>query len=192
MKFLICLALVALINSGAAEARSAQETVDRPSTPADSGPRWAASDIRTITTSIDFPLESIVGPVRAGLMCLPNSKLRGRDFVRSQKDLTLLVQQVASEQEADGHRLNDVEINFKGLSVKLCAKSWGVFGTGDRQDLSGEANFVFDWSGGSPPVTGPRTVRLEIKVGKGEAMPSNDIMREAVNQLLARIRKAMP
>lgn len=192
MKFLICLALVALINSVGSKARSAQDEVDRASTPADAAPRLAGSDIRTIATSIDFPLEAVVGPVRAGLMCLPNSTLRGRDFVRSQRDLTLLVQQVAYEQNADSHRLDGLKIGFKAMRVKLCAKSWGVFGTGDRQALSGDADFVFEWSVESHLSMEPRTVRLQIKVGRDQAMPSNDIMREALNQLLARIRKDLP
>ncbi len=188
MKFPIWLALVAFISSGASEARSVQEKVDRASTSADAGPRLAASDIRTITTSIDFPIDDVVGPVRAGLMCLPNSSLRGRDFVRSQRDLALLMQQVADERDVGGPAIDGLKVGFKAMRVKLCAKSWGVFGTGDRQDLSGEADFVFDWSAAGL-LTEPREVRVQIKVSKGEAMPPSDIMREALRQLLAQIRQ---
>ncbi len=104
----------------------------------------------------------------------------------------MLAQQVAFEQDADGHRLDGLKIGFKAMHVKLCAKSWGVFGTGDRQALSGDVDFVFEWSGGPPLSMEPRTVRLKIKVGKDQAMPSNDIMREGLNQLLVRIRQDLP
>jgi hypothetical protein len=150
----------------------------------------AANEARpSIATSIEFPLIAAVGPVRAGLLCLPRDKLRGRDFVRSERDFTMLVQQVASDSGADSAKaiIHNIKVSFRSLNVKLCAKSWGVYGTGDTKALSGTADFVFDWSLGDEVREEKHISRIKIDIGKDEAMPPDEIMREALSRLFFQI-----
>ncbi|CAM8636318.1 MULTISPECIES: hypothetical protein [Sphingobium] len=187
MKFLSCLASVALVHAASVEARPNSAEGDTVSASADAALKSGHVDSGTITTSIDFPLESAVGPVRAGLLCLPKGTVRGKDFVRSQRDLARMVRQAASEQNGTGRAFADLQIHFQGLRVQLCAKSWGVFGMGDTQALSGKADFVFAWSRGPGTPAEKQVFRLQIDLSKNDAMPPDDIMREALNRLLLQI-----
>ena len=187
MKSLIGSASVVLLLAASVEARSAD--VDAISAPADAAAQIANGDSGTITASIDFPLESAVGPVRAGLLCLPKGSLRGRDFVRSERDLAKMVRQAASELDGHGQAFDGLQIHFQALRVKLCAKSWGVFGMGDTQALSGKADFVFAWRGSDVPAA-TQVSRLQIDLDKDDAMPPDDIMQEALSRLLVQISQA--
>ncbi|MDN8848759.1 hypothetical protein Q0M30_18160, partial [Staphylococcus aureus] len=61
----------------------------------------AAPPAPTIRAAIGFPLEDVVGPVRAGKLCLPNGKLTGSDFVTSPRDLQLLIEEVLAAKQSD-------------------------------------------------------------------------------------------
>jgi hypothetical protein len=149
----------------------------------------ATSPLPTVTASIAFPLTTVVGPVRAGLLCMPNGKLRGRDFLRSHKDFPLLIQRALSERQADRSLadIGDLKVDWQMLRVKLCARSWGVFGTGDRKALSGQAEFTFAWSSDRDSATAKTIARVIIERDKDDAIPAEEIMDEALNRLLDQI-----
>ncbi|WP_311267425.1 hypothetical protein [Sphingobium sp. WCS2017Hpa-17] len=146
----------------------------------------------TVTTSIAFPLNTVVGPVRAGLLCMPNGKLRGRDFLRSQRDFSLLIQRALSERQADPSlaRLGDLQVDLQRMRVKLCARSWGVFGTGDRKALSGQAEFTFAWSSNRDSAATKSIARIIIERNKDDAIPTEEIMEQALNRLLDQIAQS--
>jgi hypothetical protein len=155
-------------------------------------PIAAPPAIPTVAASIEFPLTASVGPVRAGLLCMPNSKLHGRDFLRSQKDLALLIQRMLSERKADPFLagINNFQINFQMLRVKLCARSWGVFGTGDTKALSGRAEFTFAWSIDRDAAAKKTISRFTIELDKAHAVPADEIMDAALNRLLDQIAQS--
>ena len=139
--------------------------------------------------SIAFPLSDVVGPVRAGLLCLPNGNLHGRDFLRSDADLAVRLQEVMAEGDQTDH--GTLTVRLQSLSVSLCAKSWGVMGMGDRKALSGKADFAFAWST-QAEHSPDKVARVTIKLGKDQAMPPDDIMQEALRRLVAQIRQQQP
>ncbi len=140
--------------------------------------------------SIAFPLSDVVGPVRAGLLCLPNGNLHGRDFLRSDADLSVRLQDVMAE--GDQTDLGTLTIRLQALSAKLCAKSWGVMGIGDRKALSGKAEFAFAWSTDPTQSSPDKVTRITVRLGKGQAMPPDEIMQEALRRLVVEIRQQLP
>ncbi|SEJ58995.1 hypothetical protein SAMN05518849_11127 [Sphingobium sp. AP50] len=123
---------------------------------------------------------------------MPNGKLRGSDFLRSQDDLGLLVQRALSKREADAtiRPADKIDVRFQKLRVKMCARSWGVLGVGDRKALSGSAEFTFGWSTASGME--PRMSTVTVDLEKADAMPADDIMVEALNRLLDQIDQLSP
>lgn len=141
----------------------------------------AAPPPATIKAAIGFPLEDIVGPVRAGKLCLPNGKLKGSDFLTSPRDLQLLIEEVLAARPTDERVRPVSEVRLTALQVKLCARSWGAFGIGRRPNLAGESRFSFELVGPDGTMTPvPVTITLDGK----SAMTPGQIVQEAVRRLL--------
>ena len=85
-----------------------------------------------------------VGMVSAGMLCLPKGILRVRDFVWDDEDLTSVLREALAElhtgQRQDGLSWSPraISVTLTGIRAKLCARKWGVFGTGDTKSLAGE------------------------------------------------------
>lgn len=141
----------------------------------------AISSATPIKASIDFPLDDVVGPVRAGKLCLPNGKLKGSDFVTSPRDLQLLIEEVLAAKQDNQRVRSALEVRLAAMQVKLCARSWGAFGIGRRPNLAGESRFSFEIVGpGGSKTPVPITITLDGK----SAMTPDQIAREAVRRLL--------
>lgn len=149
----------------------------------------APASLALAITTVEFPLADVVGPVRAGLLCLPRGKARGSDFLRSPEDLRLLLHQAASQVPAPGGMPANLQIGFRALRVKLCARSWGAFGIGHSDALSGDAEFVFDWSVGASSPSARQVARIRIEIGKDQAMSPDAILRTALDRLIVQIRQ---
>ncbi|KQN09535.1 hypothetical protein ASE85_00815 [Sphingobium sp. Leaf26] len=72
-------------------------------------------------------------------------------------------------------------IRLTALDVRLCAKSWGILGLGDRQRLSGESRFTFI-SERPEGSKAERVIVLEL-TGK-QALRPDEIAREAIRRLI--------
>lgn len=139
----------------------------------------------------DFPLNSSIGPLRAGQLCLPKGSVRGTDLISDDHQFDLLVRQVLDERAngsqyllGDG-RAPKVEVHLRSAAVKLCAKSWGMFGMGDTKSLSGKAAFTFTWKMDGQTALAVETIALELN-GK-DRLTAPAILRRAVTALLGRI-----
>lgn len=155
---------------------------------ATSAPAFAASSQLTV----DFPLTSKVGPLKAGQLCLPKGSVKGTDFISDQGQFALLVRQLLDAPNAmRSTSLGDgaaprIDLHFTALAVKLCAKSWGAFGLGDTKSLSGKTEFTFSWRAvGSPAQSHPLTVALQP--ASKDRMTAPSIMQAAVEEALRRI-----
>lgn len=140
---------------------------------------------------VDFPLTKSVGPLQAGQFCLPKSSLRGSDFVSDEYQFDLLVRQTLDEQAMHNKgslgsgSTPKIEVHLKSAAVKLCAKSWGMFGMGDTKSLSGKAAFTFTWKKDGQKALAVETIALEVN-GK-ERLTAPAILRRAINVLCGRI-----
>lgn len=141
--------------------------------------------------SVDFPLSKTVGPIRAGTLCLPKGSMRGADLVSDEGQFALLVRQVLDDRAARGQRsLGDgavprIELRLKAAAVKLCAKSWGMFGMGDTKSLSGDVQISFAWKiDGLAALTAEQIV---LKIQSRDRLTAQAIMRRAVEAVLDRI-----
>ncbi|MGB3929099.1 MAG: hypothetical protein WBL20_09055 [Sphingobium sp.] len=141
----------------------------------------ATTSAPTIRAAIGFPLEDVVGPVRAGKLCLPNGKLTGSDFVTSPRDLQLLIEEVLAAKQSDERVKPVSEVRLTALQVKLCARSWGAFGIGRRPNLAGESRFSFELVGPDGTTT---PVPVIITLDGKSAMTPDRIAHEAIRRLL--------
>ena len=121
----------------------------------------------------------------AGLACLPNGKLRLRDFAPS----PLLARDVlaAALGEGDSGRMPQVAVTLQGLDGKLCARDYGVFGRGDRQGLSGAVTFRYAWTRGGVPL---HEEVIRVEAGRREAGTPSDLFSRGLDQLARRIRES--
>ena len=143
----------------------------------------------SISTSISLPASAVVGSRRAGNLCFPNGSLRVSDFVRSTTEFDEMAQSAFSRRssfQAGRALLNHgaIVITLKSMGARMCAKGYGLWGTGDRQSLSGNVSFQFGWSytpTSSTPRTGSRTI--EIKLSGKEARSTETILPQALEIL---------
>lgn len=143
------------------------------------------------------PRESI-GTASAGWACLPSGTLHIHDFVTDDAEMKRVLQEIWQEKYSDSDQsaasaniLKKLSITLTSAHTKLCAKSYGVFGLGNRSSLSGRAEFTFSWSiEGQAETLQPRTATIYITRDKKTALPPAAIFREAVravvNEHLAR------
>jgi hypothetical protein len=142
--------------------------------------------------TVDMPLAAAVGPLRAGKLCLPNGKVRVRDFVSSQSAFAAMVTDALAALAADRKaRLSalgpPVSVHLVGISAKLCAKEWGAFAFGDRKSLSGDAAFAFEWGAARLGAVSLTRHQVVLKLKGGQALPPPEILNAAVTQLLTEI-----
>lgn len=139
----------------------------------------------------DMQLSRSVGPLRAGQFCLPKGSITGADFISDTQQFDLLMRQTLDAQ-APANKVSlgsgsapKIEVHLKSAAVKLCAKSWGMFGMGDTKSLSGKAAFTFTWKKDGQKALAVETIALEVN-GK-ERLTAPAILRRAVNVLCGRI-----
>lgn len=130
-------------------------------------------------------LDSHVGK-GAGLACLPNGKLRLRDFAPSPLLARDMLAETLGKAEAEGRAASRLSVTLQGLEGKLCARDYGVFGRGDRQSLSGVVTFNFAWTRGEGAVR-QAAVRVEARRHGGET--PGDLFGRALDELARRIRE---
>jgi hypothetical protein len=141
-------------------------------------------------SAVDIPIASTVGPLRAGKLCLPNGKVRVRDFVSGQSAFGVMVKEALDGLDSDRRThlsaLNaPVSVHLVGIKAKLCARDWGAFGFGDRRALAGEAAFTFELGTthqGAAPAT---RHEVSLKLKGADALPPPDILHLALVQLLS-------
>lgn len=144
-----------------------------------------------IDATVSMDLKNSVGIVGAGLACLPAAKLVGSDFVDDKGEFADLLRsalanlEVAKRSKLPGALNSRLQIGLTGMKTKLCARSYGIWGMGDRKSLSGNAQFTFEWkvrleSGNIQ--SGMRIVNLQLK--KNEAMQPKPIFRMAIEQFV--------
>lgn len=141
-----------------------------------------------LIATVDAAPRDRAGKRRAGMLCLPNGKLRVRDFVPSDGDLQLVADRAlkyfgpkAAPLIADGVVF---EIRLKSINANLCAHSWGVFGLGDRKDLSGKATFTFAWTLTRPQRPREATSDVLLDLHGDDAATPVEIMEMAVERML--------
>lgn len=140
-----------------------------------------------INVFTDLQYRTRVGHLRAGKLCLPNAALYFDDFYVSKSRLIELVYlavhnltagKFKSKVEAEGLNIRLVDVD-----AKLCARSWGMFGSGARDQLSGSVHLAFQWSFGSAPLGDQQS--LDVDVPSSEARPKEAIARLTVDQIIA-------
>lgn len=151
---------------------------------------------RSSRFTVSFPLEKSVGPLRAGTFCFPKGSLRGADLVDDEASFALMVREaledraIASRLALGDGALPLFELHFLSAKVKLCAKSWGVFGTGNTKSLSGnvELAFAFKFDG----QQSLETHNIAFKPELAEGLTANAIMRRGIDLVLGRIETFAP
>jgi hypothetical protein len=148
------------------------------------------------SATINLPFDKKVGSVRAGTLCFPKSSIRVSQFVESSRDFRRAIQEhlnVASDVEASRRPASGPMLSFSltDIEAKLCAKDWGVFGSGDTKALSGHVVFHFGWAMRDGAESNPETVEIvDVAVSPAEAVPPKLIFDQAVGILIDRIRDA--
>lgn len=133
------------------------------------------------------------GIMKAGTLCLPSGRLHVSDFIAGndfksqvQQALALPNGELRTEPPQSSRML---KIDLEGVEASLCARKYGMFGLGDRQSMSGAADFHFAWSAGrtgsAAVVTRSETIHLEVR--KNEAKPAVQFLSDALNVLARRI-----
>lgn len=134
-------------------------------------------------------LNNSVGVVSAGSVCFPAGKLVGSDFVDGKREFSDLLHVALADLESTkrsrlpGTLKSKFMVNLTGIKTKLCARSYGIWGMGDRKSLSGDAQFTFEWKvqlGSGNIQSGMRIINLHLK--KDEALKVKPIFRMAVGQ----------
>ena len=131
------------------------------------------------------------GQRRAGLLCMPNGSLHVRDFVATEADLRVIVDQALKGQQplaaalvANGTTLT---ISLTAIRAKLCARAWGAFGQGDHTALSGSIQVTFDWSVVTTAQTRHAAADIALDVAHDDAAVTAQILRRTVDRLIKQI-----
>lgn len=129
-----------------------------------------------------------VGTQSAGWACLPSGTLHARDFA-SDDDLVGWLEAADNGRAGDKpltDMYSELHVTLQSIKAKLCAKSYGMFGLGDKRSLSGTAEFGFDWTA-TTKIGTSKSGRVVITVShdKKSAVPPPDYARDAVTQLAA-------
>lgn len=157
----------------------------------------ASSEVHAspVRFAVDFPLSQSIGPLRAGQLCMPRGALRGTDLVRDDREFALLVRQTLDDRASRGlPSFGDgaaplIELHLHSANVKLCAKSWGMFGMGDTKSLSGDADFTFTWR----LASGGRSLnveKVELRPKSKDRVTGPMILRLALENVLERAAKS--
>lgn len=138
------------------------------------------------TTRVELPFDARAGLMKAGKLCLPSGVLRVSDFVSSDRELRAITEQAIRENPnaSKYSEQSNVEIKLTAIDASLCAKSYGMFGLGDRRSLSGRTTFKFLWrtAGAASGAWNEKTVDLKFD-GKNPRR-LEDLVPEAVNAVV--------
>lgn len=138
---------------------------------------------------VDAAPRDRAGKRRAGMLCLPNGKLRVRDFVPSDDDLQRVAERALRDYGHKGAALTadgvTFEIHLKSINASLCAHSWGFWGIGsNRSELSGKATVTFKWSLARPGNPREATSDILLELRRDDAATPVEIMEMAVERML--------
>lgn len=144
-----------------------------------------------LDATIATALSDGAGKRRAGLLCLPNGKLRVRDFASSAIAFRATVAQALDDRKsaypalvANGTALS---VSLVLINANLCARSWGAFGRGDRISLSGTTSVTFEWTFKRALVEHHATEQVTLIVPHDDAVAPEEILLRAVGQLVDKI-----
>jgi len=138
---------------------------------------------------VDAAPRDRAGKRRAGMLCLPNGKLRVRDFVTSDDELQLVAQRALRHSGTKGAPLVAdgvvFEIHLKSINANLCAHSWGFWGIGsNRSELSGKATVTFAWTLTRPQRPREATSDVLLDLHGDDAATPVEIMEMAVERMV--------
>ncbi len=140
-----------------------------------------------INVMTDIQYRTRIGHLRAGKVCLPNAALYFEDLYVSKSRLNelvyLAVQNLPAGKFKSRVKATGLNLRLVDVDAKLCAKSWGLFGSGARDQLSGTVRLVFQWSHGSAPLVDQQS--LEVAIPSDEARPKDAIARLTMDRLIA-------
>lgn len=150
-----------------------------------------AYDGPQIKSYILVPLNKKVGSVRAGTLCLPKGSMSRAEIYLDEREFSGMLADAIERQGLEGyssdlHVPKILKVELHNITVRLCAKNWGVFGLGDRESLSGNAQFYFAWQGTESAAEMEHS-KVEINLTPHEAMPIKAIAMLAVEKLLKSI-----
>jgi len=158
-------------------------------------PQSERTTIENLSTEIEPLREARVGSLSAGIFCLPRGSLYREDFVGSVSDFRDVVEsELANYRERAS---TDVEkslglerVALRSIDARLCAKKYGVWGTGEQSALSGRISIQFDVDRlvAGRAITSTRTIAFDIEGAK--AMTARQIFAKAVSQLIAELSKS--
>ena len=141
-----------------------------------------------LNTSLVAKLGDHAGQRRAGLVCMPNGGFHIRDFISGESAFHELVDQVLNEAKTKAAPLlanrTVLSISLISINSKLCARSWGVFGQGDRVSLTGTARMTFDWLVARSGSTRRENTEIVLDVARSDAASTDQILRMATERLL--------
>lgn len=105
----------------------------------------------SIVASIGVDSRSDAGAASAGTLCFPSGRLRVQDFapddIAVETAILKALKSSGSTEEfkslyGDGVNLR---IELTRITAKLCNRSYGILGTGDRKSFSGTVAMTFNW-----------------------------------------------
>lgn len=134
------------------------------------------------------------GIAKAGTLCLPSGRLHVGDFVEDAEDFTSQVRAAFNAANIE-QPINQavpsrmLKVSLEGIAASLCARKFGVFGRGDRQSMSGSADFHFTWSLSTPGsvAAASRAETVHLDVRKNEAKPTEQLLADALTVLARRV-----
>lgn len=146
------------------------------------------------TAVVNVRANAVAGTMKAGTLCLPSGRLHVSDFIAGDDEFKSQVQRALAaanselliERHLSGGTL---KIYLEGVEASLCARKYGMFGMGDRQSMSGGADFHFAWSVGrtGPVAVVTRAETIHLDVRKNEAKPAALFLADALAVLTRRI-----
>lgn len=140
------------------------------------------------TAKIDVDLAEYVGMASAGLACFPSGRLRLREFVGSVSEFQRLPEDTIKNNLNASRPIMNMSLQtltLKSMRAKLCARKYGALGFGDRNSMTGEAKFVFEWVRiNSVRQQSVGTSEITVKLSKREATVIDAIFPIALVRLL--------
>jgi hypothetical protein len=125
-----------------------------------------------------------VGSRAAGKLCLPNGKLRRRDFLYGEEDAQWTLDRMLAQRGVSEAKRGRIDVALTGIAVKLCARDWGVFGHGDRETLTGTVRTTWGWRFGQGAVH-EEVVAAEMPAGHGRT--PQEMIEAAMAEVATRI-----
>jgi hypothetical protein len=148
----------------------------------------------TVVSDLSIPLSAPAGMLGSGMLCLPKGRARLSDFVSSKSEFSRLVTDAFLEYAsgAGSDHLSNVRVTLISIESKLCNKSYGMFGLGDKRAHSGKVSFGFDLvvrraSGSEIGVT----KRIMLTIDKKSAQPIQAMLPLALKELFSQVRPSL-